>query len=437
MSDPADSHSDSARVDPPEEKTSLCFRAPGGRMGIPRLKGLTELLRTADNPSITITRRQAIVVRASLGTIPEYIHKELASSKISVPNIKSYPFSSEADSPIVRKLDGDIDGMTDVPSLSYSPTNRYRSELKQDDICLLRNNRSLSVTYSLTTKTPKTLVDNVPLKFWSGLVDGIVRLISSTDADDTTTRSRSRMLTRAINESEGAEYPSGSDSWIDEDQLLEQAGENPPRFPASSPDGNDRSWLLVTIPGGHIAPGDLDTIIEITRSMSLNQLFLSPEQNILLRVPDDEESRVRSTLSEEIKDPLLGIPHRISTCPGSRFCVTAEYDSIQLARRLSTYLNEHPDLAVFNHAHPIAVASCGNTLNRERHHPLAIVPSHDESTLKLHMGGTPHEPSQLGLPVDDQVTYDEITDAIKQLVEAFMASDRDSLQQWAKDNRID
>lgn len=433
MNSPANNRTEFESVSPPSSTTSLCFRAPGGRIGLPRLRGMIDLLDSITNLTLMVTRRQALVVRGHFGEAPDYIHEELESHTISSPNVKSYPIDPPGTfgRRLVRRLDDVLTQSDHHLSISHSPCPRFRGELRRDDLCVVEDTDGhLKLVSTLWSPQPRTIIDSIPRAKWHGIADGLSQLTQSSDPAEWSLREASRMFTRALNRADSRDTSPRSSQWVDETALFESFLSESIRFPDMPLTNGNTRVLIVTVPAGLLSVAHLRTILDVAAAGNAHELYFTPEQNVLIPLDTGALAGARSRLMGELGHTNLGHPFRVSTCPGSRFCTNASLEPVTLVRQLSDFLIEFAELNEFNRNHPIGITGCGETRELERLHPVGLAPSETGPGYDLLLGGSLHGSGRMGSQVEDAVVPDQVHEVIEHYIARFHQSEMEELIRW-------
>ncbi|MFB6344199.1 MAG: hypothetical protein ABEK50_00295 [bacterium] len=416
--------------------SSVSLKCPGGRIGVGRFLALRRILKKGENLTLLITRRQALAVHGSLESIPGYLLDQLKAGSISGPNVKSYPYLSN--SRIQEFLITEMKDLAETApnlSLSYSPCEKYRANLRLDDFSLHRVGRD---QYRLDTnlyKSPRTLLEGLETDDLSRLMDALRTIFDMYEFGEGYSKPGYRGLRmdllRNFNNltSESKRTPSVSSVERKETKLHEGAFAE-----AGSPLLKEGSrWLLIPVEAGVMGKELLIGLSEFLRHYEFESFRLTPEQNLLLPVPDSAEGSSYGRFFEaSLEDPgRSNFLPRVVTCPGSTFCFNVETNPVELAVRLIDRMDYDESLVRFNQSHPIGITGCGETKQLERLHPVGIYPS-GSGTYRLSIGGDFHSSGQNGKELAGDYTDEGVLSLIERIGLSFQESETDDFSQWSR-----
>lgn len=420
---------------------TISFRSSGGRIGTSRMRALLALVDDRANVTPMISRRQALSLHGLSDDVPDYLLNHLAASDFTDSNVKSFPVTSggELHEYIVDALEdlaADVSGIT----LSYSPARPYRANLRLDDFSLHRiDQNQFRLESNLWGDQPSTVLDVVETNRLPLLFTGLRLLIDDLfphelRAEYSVRSARSKLL-RTLNSSlsQGEEGPLGTGSLSQEGDLVHEGDfiTNDQFHPVRKV--GDSTWILVPVTAGILTEERAGHLLEILDRYGIPSLRFSPEQNILIPLPNGvEPQELRTDL--ESGDALStedSYCPRISTCPGSTFCSRVKTTPVQLARSMVEYFRNDPELVEMNHRSPIGITGCGETRPLEERHPIGLYPA-GAGRYSLSVGGSLHGEGQSGRSIKQTFKPSELPQVIEELWFNFRQSSNDSFTDWCR-----
>lgn len=420
---------------------SLCFRCPGGRIGTHRFRAFLELFDDASNLTLMISRRQALTLRGPIGEVPDYLYRELNAEAITGPNVKSYPYATDASLQdyIVDRL-GVLASETSGLTLSYSPDRLYRGNLRLDDFCLQRSDKgTFKLESNLWSTNPNVLLDDIDPENLPSLLNALEELITDYQSTDEllnqSLRTVRKNLLRIYNRgsAEIDEPFNGSDKDDDSDLLSERSFTGPGETGGFHETGDGTVWVILPVVAG-ILSRSLQQVLEIILDKySIESMRLTPEQNILFPMEDrkEAEAMIEELEGVEIARGKHARFPRVATCPGAIFCSNVKTNPVQLTERLSDYLLRDDRLAAFNREHPIGITGCGETKDLERRHPIGVYPA-SEQRYRVSVGGNLHGEGNTGLELNEPVPASDLPTTIRNIVESFRNTSSENFQVWCR-----
>jgi hypothetical protein len=421
---------------------SLCFRCPGGRIGIDRFLACLDLLTDASDLTLMISRRQALVVRGSFGDVPEYLYKELSVGEISGPNVKTYPYTNEThlSNYIVDRL-GELSDIASGLTFSYSPDRLYRGNLNLDDFCLVKTKAgSFTLRSSLWSSEPKTVMDEVKRNNLPELIEVLERIVSEHSSLSSLRERSLREIRKECyryhnqisfsNESVTSEKSPGKEtsSSVHEEAFIDSERSGPVLERE-----NGTSWVFVDVEAGILSESMTSRLRSVLKDSDIRSMRLTPEQNILLPVKEPTETRriVDELGAETVNSQGQFTFTRVNTCPGSIFCTNVRTEPVQLTRRLCTFIKNSKELQDFNLEHPIGITGCGETKALERRHPIGVYPA-SEGGYCISMGGSLHQGTS-GWELDGTFEADEFLQLLERTVDEYHRSTILTFRDWCRE----
>lgn len=411
---------------------TLRFTCPGGRLGIPRLRALADLLKQVPDLSLMVTRRQSLAVRGNLEDVPGYLLDELRAEKFTGPNLKSYPVtSSTTDHTILSELHHRLESSGSLTRFSYSPAPYFRGVLRRDDLCLsrLEDNR-FQLDSGAWGEPPLTLVPPFQPDFLTALFDVVERvLLDDEPPGQNSPREVRQKLLSDMNREPREAFSPGTRSTRPVHEECFVGGETRARETIVSRGG--LSWILCPLFCGILELEFLTRLVEVVRNRDIQALRLTPEQNLL--VPCDDEAKatdVLAALLEPLPRSASSVLSRITTCPGARFCGNVELKPTKLALTLQTTFDETASLHPTAERLPIAITGCGETEHLERLHPIGMAPHESHEGFTLYLGGVPHGEGQPGRRFNGPWTPSDLPGRLTDCLTEFQQSQNKDFRSW-------
>ena len=179
-------------------------------------------------------------------------------------------------------------------------------------------------------------------------------------------------------------------------------------------------------PGG--IPGDatseqMEAVADLAERFSFGELRVSHEQNLVLaHVRLDELHGLWTELGKHGLDSAnAGLIGDIIACPGLDYCALANARSIPLAQEISQRFAD-PERQHAIGELKIKMSGCINACGHHHvgHIGVLGVDKHGVETYQITVGGSSTENAALGTVVGPAVGYDEVTDKIEKLVDAYL-----------------
>ena len=204
---------------------------------------------------------------------------------------------------------------------------------------------------------------------------------------------------------------------------------------ASLAEHREPGYGIVTISlkpiGG--APGDataeqMEAVADLAERYGLGEIRVSHEQNLVL--PDVRLSDLHALYQGLVEAGLatanVGLVSDIIACPGLDYCNLANARSIPVAQRLG---ERFADLDRQHEIGPLKVKISG-CINACGHHHVGDigilgVDRKGEEFYQITLGGRPDEQAAIGKIIGPSFSYDEVTDAVDNIVETYLGLRQD------------
>ena len=181
------------------------------------------------------------------------------------------------------------------------------------------------------------------------------------------------------------------------------------------------------------APGDatstqMDLIADLAERYSCDEIRVSHEQNLILahvRLAD-VPAVWRKLAAAGLATPNIGLISDIIACPGLDFCNLANARAIPVAQQLTERFGDLGRQREIGEV-KIKISGCINACGHHHvgHIGILGVDKKGEEFYQITLGGSADENAALGDLVGPAVAYDDVTDAVETLVEAYMAQRED------------
>ena len=177
------------------------------------------------------------------------------------------------------------------------------------------------------------------------------------------------------------------------------------------------------------APGDatdeqMEAVADLAERYSLGEIRVSHEQNLVL--PDvrlsDLHALWRGLVEAELATANVGLVSDIIACPGLDYCNLANARSIPVAQRIG---ERFADLDRQHEIGPlrIKISGCINACGHHHVGDIGIlgVERRGEEYYQITLGGRPDEQAAIGSIIGPSFSYDEVPDAVGEIVETYLA----------------
>ena len=181
------------------------------------------------------------------------------------------------------------------------------------------------------------------------------------------------------------------------------------------------------------APGDatdeqMEAVADLAERYSLGEIRVSHEQNLVL--PDVRLSDLyklwQGLVEAELATPNVGLVSDIIACPGLDYCNLANARSIPVAQRLG---ERFADLDQQHAVGPlkIKISGCINACGHHHVGDIGIlgVDRKGEEFYQITLGGRADEQAAIGKIVGPSFSYDELPDAVGEIVETYLSLRKD------------
>jgi sulfite reductase (NADPH) hemoprotein beta-component len=181
------------------------------------------------------------------------------------------------------------------------------------------------------------------------------------------------------------------------------------------------------------APGDasaeqMEVVADLAARLSFDEIRVSHEQNLVLpHVRLSDLAEVWETLEANgLGTPNVGLVSDIIACPGLDYCNLANARSIPVAQRLTQRFSD------LKRQHEIGdlkikISGCINACGHHHvgHIGILGVDKKGEEFYQITLGGSADENAAIGKIVGPAFSYDEVVDAVDNIVATYLELRRD------------
>ena len=181
------------------------------------------------------------------------------------------------------------------------------------------------------------------------------------------------------------------------------------------------------------APGDatadqMDAVADLAEAFSFDEILISHEQNLVL--PHVKQSDLPAVwdklVAHGLATPNIGLVSDMIACPGLDYCNLANARSIPVAQRISQRFSD------LNRQHEIGdlkikISGCINACGHHHvgHIGILGVDKKGEEFYQITLGGSADENAAIGKIVGPAFSYDQVVDAVDQIVDTYLDLRRD------------